>query len=313
MRKKAIALLLVLLLCACSLPLSSPLLRDDVTGIQGRILYISSANALSVVSREGSQIIAETSRPISTCALSPDGTQFAFISSGRLWTGRVATHAVTDTLWLGVLDWDAYSLEWSPLGERVAFVYPREEGYVVTMYDLATEDLVVLTPPATSPFSDTVASGVDWITGQKLIFGTGSALWIYDLTVSKAERLTPALEGLFQNSRSSLTGELHAATPVVSHNGKMGAVEWYDQQPEIRVYDLETGALLHTILRPARRNISALTWSPDDSRLAFVETAAKNWFAPGQPDTGDIVIVDVDGNNAVKVGRGLAVELDGEE
>ncbi len=300
---RAIILLLICtaLLCSCGLSISQPHPTPDTSNLQGQILYFSSPTSLAILSKDGLRPVARIYDSPQACAITEDGTHIAYVSDFRIWVidnESSSPYAVPSEL-------VTRKVAWSPDGTHLAF----STSQTFQVFDVATNSTTVLTTTIDEFYRE-----IDWIDNNSLILSTGYGLWTFDLSKNNLERVASPIEQAF--AHVEFFGEYVVETPVISHDGQMGAYVWVDRptfspwDSSIRIHDLKTGRLLYEITRPGKTIITALAWSPDDRQLVLAEYPWRKEGGDSSQELGKITLTNLDGSQSTEIGEGLGVDID---
>jgi len=110
--------------------------------------------------------------------------------------------------------------------------------------------------------------------GRFLAACTQNSVWLVDTRTSQMRLLgqhpTRVLTGYF--------GGAQIFALAMSHDGRLLATGGHEDRPTIRLWDLTTGRLAHTLQHPAGHYVYGLAFSPDGSQLI----SGVNWDEDGQ-------------------------------
>jgi Tol biopolymer transport system component len=236
--------------------------------------------------------------------LSPDGTRFAFVAEGGIWTvplsGRVRPDIAGEptrlTPDMGAWDNGNMTFDWSFDGQWIAFRgRPDNSVYLVSSTGGEPKKIDGSGPPGRG-FRPSVSPGGETV---------ASTLW----REKRSQIFTFPLAG----GEPKLVTEEPGMYPAFSPDGKLIAYvpSWYSpgraisppKTMQVKVVAVQGGAT--AVVHESEGQPFAPTWSPDGTMIAF-----SHWSKPRNPGTSEICIVPVSSEGR-PLGEPTRISLEG--
>ena len=273
--------------------------RADFPG--NRIAFPTNGELFLLESLDGKPVQLTDGLAPRSPALSPDGSELAFVSGLNISKMRINNRRIEPLTFNANPNVNYGNLDWSPDGRQILFI--RFDGVetalcVLDVKDNTTQHIYQVEAPAQ-------ILRPSWAPdGNRILYAERNENRGIDgrLTVSLDLFITDDAGGAITNiTNTPDTPEyLPAWSPSNSRIAFLGTIPPPPNPFQVYVMDVAQQAV--TVLAAADTNRFPLAWTPDGAKILF---RSQN----GDADPGDIYVMDADGANVVNLTNSPAPEL----